>query len=293
MEFKTYKHRWTLDKSNGSVKIRERSFYPLAWLGWLTNLLEKKFRVNFRKDNRIVKDSGEQYDYFTNPEDINIQSERADIFAEILNKENFNISDKSLLDISGGNGVFAKRFLKHGAGSVAITEFNKDSVEYTKNNLGIPAFYFDLNNHKISDLIDKKFDVIMLRGCIEFCNDLSALTKDLKKISHKNTIVIVTFIVPTLGAALRTQFDQYNVLKLRQIDTVENIFSSNEWEVKSNTEMFLFSRNYAFDHLTSSLNWFYLLYAFFILRKLNKNHNPFEFHALDCKCQLMLFGIKN
>ena len=133
----------------------------------------------------------------------------------------------------------------------------------------------------------------MLRGCIEFCDDLSNLVKELKLITHKNSFVVLNFIDPTLGVALRTMFDQYNVRVCRPPDIVQKYFTKNDFVTKKNTEIFLFDRNFAYQRLIWPSTPFYIYYLILALFKIHKYKYPRDFHSLDCKAALLILNRKN
>lgn len=300
MTITTYKHLWSVNLQTGVAAISPREHYPLSFL----RLFSKKFSF-LARDKKIDDEPSLIYeDYpgitvgaqkFTTPIDITVQENRADIFADIMQRYGISFNGKSVLDISGGSGVFVKQLLKYGAVSVCNTEFSQGSVNYGKEVLGIPAFHYDLNKDKLSAVLgeERKFDVVMLRGCIEFCDDLDKLISELKLITHKDSIIILTFIDPTLGVALRTQFDQYNVKVCRPAAVVNQSFNRSGFANLLNTEMFLFERNYAYMFLRFPFSVFYVFYLISGLRTLHKNKYPLDFHALDAKCALVAFKLRD
>ena len=294
LTIKTYKSIWDLDLNSGIASVKSRKRYPLQFF----SKMHRKLRI-LGKDTKIENDPSLIYestdDYaggqqnFCSVDDINVQAHRADIFCEILKGYNISLLNQSILDISGGSGVFVKRLLNHGAKEVMNTEFSKLAVQYSRSQLGIPAVHYDINKDKLVDLTNgKKFDVILLRGCIEFCDDLDQLSKDLSEVTHENSIVILTFIHPTLGVALRTSFDQYNVKYCRPSSSVASYFENNGYISLVNSEIFLFDRNYAFAHLKWPFFPFYVFYLIKALWKLKQYNYPLDFHALDSKCPLLI-----
>ncbi len=268
------------------------------------NLFSNRFSI-LSKDERVVEDSSLIYQNlesykggtqnFTELEDITVQKSRADHFHKILKSHDLEFKDKTVLDVSGGSGVFVKQLQSYGALETWNTEYSKPAVEYSKRVLGIPAFHYDLNQHKLSSIIEKdqKFDIIMLRGCIEFCENLGDLAQDLLNVTHAHSKIILTFIDPTLGASLRTQFDDHNIKECRPPNIVKKVFSSVGFNTKVETEMFLFDRNYAFKHLKWPYSPFYIYYLILALYKLHKYGYPFDFHCLDCKCALLVLERTN
>lgn len=294
----TYKHKWSINTSNGICVIQSRNWYPLGFL----KIFSKKLAF-LAKDKKVTDNPSLIYEAdsdislgtqkFTTQGDIELQEDRADIFCALLKRYGVNVHGKSVLDISGGSGVFVKQLLNHGAISVSNTEFSKGAVDYGKEILDIPAYYFDINKHKLSEIVNQniKYDVVMLRGCIEFCDNLEELIDELKIITHKQSILILTFVDPTLGVALRTQFDQYNLKICRPPTSVNETFTKKGYTTLIDSEMFLFDRNYAFRHLKNPLGIFYIFYLILGLFKLRKHSLPIDFHALDAKCALMAYRL--
>jgi 2-polyprenyl-3-methyl-5-hydroxy-6-metoxy-1,4-benzoquinol methylase len=292
----TYKSEWHYNVKNGVATIVPRNTYPLRILGKLS----KRFAI-FEKNKEVEKNPSLIYENLKNykngaqnfctNKDLKLQKNRARCFAKILSQNNISLKNKSILDISGGSGMFVKTLQEFGACKTSMTEFSQAAVEYSKNNLKIPSYYFDLQKHSLLEIFPKKtkFDIIMLRGCIEFCIDLNKLAKEVSQISHKNTILVLTFINPTLGVALRTSFDQYNVKICRPPELTKKIFNRNGFNIAVNSEIFLFDRNYAFHHLKSPLYIFYIYYLWRNLVKIRKAKYSRDFHALDCKCAFQIY----
>lgn len=291
IKLKTYKHIWHLNIKTGVCEIYDRSFYPLGFLA----LISKKLSI-FGKDKKLLINPSLFYDAgtshgqeFVSENDIKLQKGRAKTFNSLLKMWGIKTKEKSILDLSGGNGIFIEHFKKMGAKSVTHTEFSKDAVNYASEELNIPSSLYDINSNSLKDLFKEKFDIIMLRGCIEFCDNFENLLKQLRDVTNKNSIVVLTFINPTLGAALRTQFDQYNVRVCRPPETVKNQFENTGFKNILDTEMFLYDRNYAFQHVKGRLAIFYIFYLALNLFALRKHGYPKDFHALDCKCSVMAF----
>ncbi|WP_421715455.1 methyltransferase domain-containing protein [Arcobacter arenosus] len=154
----------------------------------------------FSLPKKDVSYTQEFYDYFINFGHIKKQSYVFQNFMlemeDIFEVDGFNFQDKKILDISGGNGHFVKKFEKFGARAY-LTEINETVVKYAKNRLKIPAIVFDLNDKK-NKLFEEEFDVILLRSCIMFCEDLSLLLKNLISRCHDKTLVVFYDCIPPL-----------------------------------------------------------------------------------------------
>ena len=128
----------------------------------------------------------------------------------------------------------------------------------------------------------------MLRGCIEFSNNLPALIAQLDLILNDSGKILITFIEPTLGSVLRTQFDEYNVKLIRPAINIEQYFSSKQFDLYLKKELFLFNRDFAFEHLTNRLKYLYIFYLLKFLI-LHGNKSLFNSFSLESKCELRVF----
>lgn len=144
------------------------------------------------------------------------------------------------------------------------------------------AHVFDINKGKLRGILPDDYDVVLLRGCIEFCTDLKSFIDNLRDILQPGSIVLYTMIIPTLGAALRTQFDQYNVLRLRQPSVMSEEHQRKGFECIYNEDIFLHNRVYPYEHLRNKKSLFYLYYLAPALYRLRKAQN-YPFHTLDCR----------
>ena len=105
-----------------------------------------------------------------------------DQFLQLLDHVGINLTGKTVLSISEGPGFFAKR-LADIAREIVITEINYKAVDAMRKELGIKAYKYDFNKDKLSDIFhNKKFDLIFMRSCMAFCNDLESLAKELAKV---------------------------------------------------------------------------------------------------------------
>lgn len=130
---------------------------------------------------------------------------------QLFSKNKIDISQKVLLDVSGGPGTFAY-FIKDKVGSITVTEYGHQTVAAMKEYLsGIKLMQADINepwpgNHK--------YDVVLYRSCLYFCFDFRKHLKDIKKNLTPGALVYICTTAPSLGNSLRWQFEDYthNVL---------------------------------------------------------------------------------
>jgi SAM-dependent methyltransferase len=287
--FNTYKHNWKRVAS-GDWIVENRSFY---WLGFL-KFFGGRYEV-FGKQKALALNPESIYEQnnfigqkFMNVSDNDLQKSRVKKFLD--DQLLFNlIQNKRILDVSGGSGYFAAELIKYGAQSAVTTELSEQVVNFTKLNTGLQSFKYDINKDVLEKQVNQgAFDLILLRGCIEFSTDLPKLVDQLTSVLNNKGQVLVTFIEPTLGCALRTQFDDYNVKILRSATNIEKCFISKKYTINYKKELFLFNRDYAFEHLRSKLKFLYLYYLLKIIFK--GGESLVQFHSLESKCELRIFS---
>ena len=169
------------------------------------------------------------YDYMAlQAEKHNRRHDRIGLFdfftSNILQRNGIQLRGKNVLDVSGGNGYFAKQLQDYGGCRVVLTEYNQLSVDYAREKYGLEAVRFDFQKDCISDLFSEKFDLVLLRFAIMFCLDPAKFFRDLRRIIHENSLIVIQgSVVPSLGVFLRWEFDDYTYLILYDPDVLINI----------------------------------------------------------------------
>lgn len=135
----------------------------------------------------------------------------ADEIISLFAGHGIDLADKTVLDVSGGPGSFA-HIIKDKVKEVVVTEYDASSVEDMRLLLsGVRVFTADLN----APWPDKQvFDVVLYRSCVYFCHDFASHIADIAQMVAKGGYVFVCTNRPTLGNALRWQYEDYthNVL---------------------------------------------------------------------------------
>lgn len=212
----TYKHRWyTCQKCGNAFRVRKEKYLINRLSRFLLKCQPKLGHL--LPDFSAIDDSSRMYDYMASEEHTR-NDEQAESFekftSRIIKKHNIDFNGKRVLDISGGNGNFANKLDGLGA-RVTMTEYSSVSVEYARKHYGIEAVRFDFQSDCISELLQEKYDIVLLRAAIMFCLDISAFIHDLKRILHPGSqVLIVSSVPPSLGVFLRWQFDDYTYLRL-------------------------------------------------------------------------------
>lgn len=210
----TYKRYWHCCRTCGTAVSEQKGLYALSMLPF----------SDLRKQSEL--DEEKMYDYFV--EQIHIdwsEREGKEFITDYLKPANIDVSGKSLLDISGGNGHFIKQIEKLGA-SITLTEINRKTIAYAKQKHGFDVLEYNLNQHDLPTVTGgRKFDVVFARACVMFAKDLPKFVSEIKRSLVPGGLVMVNrSVLPTLGVMLRTQLDEFSYLILRQPQTIIDAF---------------------------------------------------------------------
>ena len=103
--------------------------------------------ADFKKNVKL--DQEKMYDYFIEPDHIAwSEREGKEFITDYLLPSGLDVTNKSLIDISGGNGHFIKQVENLGA-TITLTEINKKTIEYARQQHGFETFEFDINEHDL------------------------------------------------------------------------------------------------------------------------------------------------
>lgn len=210
--------------------------------------------------SKYSKNEFEIYNYFTDQDHIDWSNQEASEF--IQRWQDFYkipLSEiNNILDVSGGNGIVSKRIAEYISAEITLTEVNDQALGYAKNQLGLKCDYLNLNSQ---EFITGKFDLVLLRACIMFVDDLDNLCTKLKNVLNPGGRVIIEHSVhPTLGVLLRTQLDDYSYHILRTTENIQETFERSGFRFElMQTEIDPSSYAFDSDYTIKSR----LLYAFF------------------------------
>lgn len=216
----TYKRLWHCCRSCGTAVSEQKSSYPLAFLPY----------VDLKKT--AVLDEEKMYDYFIEQTHIDwSEREGQEFIEEYLEPSGIDVSGKDLLDISGGNGHFIKAIEKLGA-RVTLTEINRKTIEYAKQKHGFDVVEYNLNQHDLQSVTNRRFDIIFARACIMFAKDLAKFADEVKRSLTPGGMVMINHsVIPTLGVMLRTQLDEFSYFILRQPESIIEEFCKHGFEL--------------------------------------------------------------
>ncbi len=220
----SYKHTWLWCKSCGTVYSERKTKYPAETLfpERLARLFTPKLAMNVLY--RSIPDS---YDRYAELCKKGIEYTRwaswPKYYTDLFRLLRIDLSDKSILDISGGPGFLTKELSKKCKRAV-VTEYSQTSVDAMSKVLGIEAVRYDYNSDRLEDLIDGKFDVVLDIGSLNFCKDLPKFVESLKRVMAQDGVVIADYPQPSLGMCIRWQDPDYTHLALYRSNVVAKVF---------------------------------------------------------------------
>lgn len=277
----TYKRVWRCCKQCGTAVSQQKSNYLFSWLPY----------ADLKKGRHL--DEEKMYDYFV--EDVHIgwsENEGKEFISDYLNPANIEVSGRTLLDISGGNGHFIKQIENLGA-QITLTEINKKTIDYAKRQHGFQVFEYNLNEHELSNVVGQRFDIVFARACIMFAKDLKAFVEQLRKTVNLGGYVMINHsVIPTLGVMLRTQLDEFSYFILRQPESIIEEFTKNGFELHHRADETDPSL-YVYDNdLLPHWRMVHGLYEWQAVRTLEKNRT-FSLPARDRRRSTLVFKLTN
>jgi 2-polyprenyl-3-methyl-5-hydroxy-6-metoxy-1,4-benzoquinol methylase len=134
-----------------------------------------------------------------------------------------DLKDKVVLDISGGPGYVGKK-LSEICKRMIVTEYSGVAAKAMSDVLGIQAIKFDYNNDRLEDVVDTKFDVVLLRSSIIFCEHLEDLIVSVRNVLNPNGHILVETILPSLGEVFWWQQMEFKFKFIYSQETIEKLF---------------------------------------------------------------------
>lgn len=226
-KMETYKHIWYRSKISGNWKRETKSKYHLEKLANLFSL------IGFKKLSFLGKKPtfDKFYEYYVDVIKKYVsKKEYGKGFGEFetvryrLLINGVDIKNKRILDISGEPGFFAKDLISNGAKEVYVTAYSKKVAETISNLLNVNSFAYDFNKDKLSELIGGKFDIIFLRWCVGFVENMFHLLEEMKKLINDNGVVYISYSPPSNAIMTRWMFDDYTYLRLYDKSFLKSIF---------------------------------------------------------------------
>jgi ubiquinone/menaquinone biosynthesis C-methylase UbiE len=229
----TYKHFWYACTSCNSIEREKKTHYTFESLfpksatkklpGYFTYLLPAKYF----DESKL----GTSYNYYA---DMGSSAEgsgtkwngETKIVSERLNKLGIDLKGKNVLDVSGGPGFVANN-LRSETSYMLLTEFSQVAVEGMREFLAVDIEKYDYNSDSLDKITDKKFDIILVRFSINFCNNLEKFAKEAKNLLNPGGLIYVEHVEPNRGCLLRWQFDEYTYTLLHGIKIFAETFNKH------------------------------------------------------------------
>ncbi len=271
----TYKRTWYLCEKCGTGFPVQKDKYIFQWAK--TPELRKQ-----EQDEQSI------YDYFVRPDNIALSTSLVGEFIERYTKPyGVEFAGKRVLDVSGGNGHFAKGIEALGA-SMTLTEINQRAIDYAREAHGFPVHEFNFNKHRLPAIDKGPWDIVMLRAAIMFCMDLDQLAADLAQVVAPGGLVIINHsVMPTLGVLLRVQLDEFSYFALRQPETIIGYLMRHGFDVHTRADE-TDPTLYAYDYdLKDPWMFARAVYEIPAARKL-RAHRHFAFPARDRRRSTMI-----
>jgi 2-polyprenyl-3-methyl-5-hydroxy-6-metoxy-1,4-benzoquinol methylase len=231
-KFNSYKHMCYACSDCNSIHHEKKSGrYLLEWLlpvNFISKILPRQVVLRLFHASIEKFDPSEFYDGYKeqslSPSPVKIsQTEQIE---DILELNNINLKNLNILDISGGPGVVASKF-KDKCKRIIVSEFSDISVKAMRENLNVEAIKFDYSKDKIENIVDSKFDVVMVRSSVIFCEDLDGFIQSLSKILNPGGYVLIQTIVPTLGEVFWWQQMEFKFPVIYSQMVIEKLFYRN------------------------------------------------------------------
>ncbi len=185
---------------------------------------------------RLFSDKGDFnhksfYDSFVN-ETSDITEKRLSDIDQVLDTLayfDYNISNKKILDVSGGPGIVGGH-LNSISKECKITEHSELAAKAITEKFGIVAKRFDYNKDVLENIYDEKFDLILIRSSIIFCEDVDSLINSCSKMLTKGGCLLVESIIPSLGEVLWWQSLEYKFPRIHSQETLEKYCYKNNFK---------------------------------------------------------------
>jgi SAM-dependent methyltransferase len=245
--------RWCLNCGNAFKETKPASVlnaYDLALFE-----LESGYLRNYE---RLTAGGADPYDKYSTDEYFNSrdhQAEFARIYKNIIQRNKIPLSG-DIIDISGGPGGVADLLQDEASkqgGKVYVTELTPLSVDYMKQKLKVTSGKYDFQTDDLLDVFGVQFDVILVRGCINYCLDLRKFAASMVRAAKPGAVVFVSSYLPSLGTMLRWQFDEHFVPVLYNPETIARAFAEYG---------FILENRYEADRLHYMEGFHVLLHAF-------------------------------
>ncbi len=224
----SYKYSWfgccgcncAFNKKTKHFLIKNNLISKIARFFLPVNLFNRLFY-----DIEIINDHSKRYESYATC-CINIDERKKSEFDELLDtlkRAGISPEDKTILDISGGPGYVGKR-LKEICKKCIVTEYSEQAAISMAKNLDIEVVAFDFNRDKLENVVNDKFNLILIRSSLVFCKNIKSLIHSLKQILQPGGYIYLDTIEPSMGEILFWQQDEGLFPFLYSCKTIEEYF---------------------------------------------------------------------
>lgn len=145
----------------------------------------------------------------------------------IINNIRFNyiknktiIKKKTILDLGCGGGILTEKLAKHGAKVIGLDK-SKDLIKIANTRkVAVKNYnikYINCSLHNFTKNYKKKFDIIICMEIIEHIKNKNQLIKLIKKMSHENSVIILSSLNKNILAYIyMILFGEYITKKITQ-----------------------------------------------------------------------------
>ena len=172
----------------------------------------------------------EFYDVYAD-ECIDLNERRVSEVSQVVDQlalAKINIENMDVLDISGGPGYVGHMMKKtYRCKRVVVTEYSEKSITEMGKSLDIETVKFDYTSDDLGDIIQGKFDLIMVRSSIIFCPNLDEFIFSMRQKLSDNGVIMIETIVPSLGEIYWWQQLEYKFPFIYSQETIEKLFYKN------------------------------------------------------------------
>jgi len=226
--FNSYKHYcFACGDCNGVFHVKKQGRYLFEYIfpsSLARKLLPEKAFLRLFRGPEDYKPSS-FYEVYkaecANPNDIR-KSEVHEL-KDNLELVDVRFDNKAVLDISGGPGLVIKE-LNGVARRAVVTEYNEEATEAMGALLGVEAYKFDYITDSLDEIFQEKFDIVLLRSSIIFCDQLERLILSIDRILNEGGYVLVETITPTLGEVFWWQQMEYKFPVIYSQEFIEKVF---------------------------------------------------------------------
>jgi ubiquinone/menaquinone biosynthesis C-methylase UbiE len=214
IKFNSYKHKCNACTDCNSVHhVKKSGRYLLEWflpVRILSKILPRAAVLRLFHAPSEGFPPSEFYDGYTNKLLYKnpVKLSQVDQLLDIFDVNNIDIKNCEILDISGGPGIVASG-LKDKCCRMVVTEYSQASVDAMNHNLGVKAVKFDYLDDNLENVVEGKFNIVLVRSSIIFCNDFEKLLQSISKVLHPGGHILIQTIVPTLGEVFWWQQMEY------------------------------------------------------------------------------------